>query len=423
MQARYPIFFYALFMVFVSVNSVNVEAKENRLFSFSGKIEYSFIDYYQAGSSGDSIQWNEVKFYPQLKFAAKDNLSFMAEGILRENLNYQGRSYSIAKEAYASFYLDSIDLTLGKQIISWGVSDEIKPMDYFRIGDYTDLLRKEEEGVLALRAIYYLPKANIDFVWAPLFDAHRISYDQENPWAGVPRQGVSFMVNNDLKPARNIGSSQFGLRVGCQGEGIDYSFAYIYGIDRFPTIIRMKEIGYAGSWPLMEILPLYRRIHLLGMDWNKSFSTWNLKGEFVYVLTDDPHLEPYLKAVIGGERYFSRLWRDIELFALIQLVMDKQWEEERSQSFLQNEIDYNHPFQYATTLNLDLKFSESYSLLIKGIVDMEGDGQIWQSELKWRLRDSLVIYAGADYIHGQKGTYFGFFRDNDRFLTGVRFSF
>jgi hypothetical protein len=421
MQVKHLMFFYVFFIIFFLTNVG--DAKENHSLSFSGKIESAFINYYQANHSVNSLQWNELEFYPWLKFTGKDTFSFTTEGILRKNLNYQGRSYYKAKDAYASISFNSIDVTLGKQIVSWGVTDEINPIDYFKTYDYTDLLRKEEEGVLALRAIYYLPKANFDFVWVPIFESHRISYDQENPWAGIPNQEVSFIINNNHKPARDIGSSQFGLRVGFQREGIDYSFTYIYGIDRFPTFIRMREIGLTESQPLVEISPWYQRIHLLGTDWNKSFSTWNLKGELVYVLTEDSQIEPYLKTILGIERNFSHLWSNTDLFALVQFIIDQGIEEEKGRGLSQNKIDYNHPFNYATTLNLDIKFSESYGLLVKGIFDIEEGGEILQSELRWKPRDSLVIYMGVDYISGKGGTYCGFFRDNDRFLTGIRFNF
>lgn len=404
------------------LQTMNGHANESNFFSFSGEIQYDFINYYQDSRSGSSLQWNEMKFYPQLKFKGNDTLNFTAEGIFRENLNYKERSDFTAKEAYASIYIGAIDLTLGKQIINWGVADEIKPTDYFKIYDYTDLLRKEAEGILAFRATYYLSRTNVDFVWAPVFESHRISYNQENPWAGIPRQGASFRVNNDHKPARNIGSSQFGLRVGHQAEGVDYSFSYVYGIDRFPTLVEMEPIGLAGNQPIIEILPLYRRIHVFGADWNKSFLTWNFKGEFVYVLTNDSQVDPYFKAVIGGERYFSRLWSDIELFALIQFAID-QTIGDRNQISQQHGIDYNHIFHYAATVNLDIKFSESYSLFIKGIFDMEKKGGVVQSELRWKPRDSLVFYIAADYLYGTEGTYFGFIRDNDRFIAGTRFSF
>lgn len=400
----------------------NCTAKNEDFLNSSGKIEYDFIDHYQGNHSSNSQQWNELIYYHKLKFDGTEKFYFFAEGMLRENFNYKERTHYMLKEAYTTMFIKSLDLKIGKQIISWGVADEIKLVDYFKRYDYTDLLRKEIEGIMAVRTTYYLQRSNFDFVWAPGFDSHRLSFDPQNPWSGIPNQGISLTINNDQKPARNIASSQFGFRFEHQAEGLDISLTYIYGIDRLPTSIKTNIIGFVKNELIMEIIPIYRRTHLFGVDWNKSFLTWNLKGEFAYILTDDPKVDPCIKGVLGMERYFSRLWNDIEVFTFLQLAFDRFYGE-GNQSEILNEIDYNHYFDYAITLSLDIKFSESYILTIKGISDIKNNGGIFQSEFNWKPRNSVVVFMGFDYLKGKEKTYFGSFRDNDRIFMGMGINF
>jgi len=412
--------YFICISVYIILSAVTIHAgvAKGNFYDFSAKVKYDFINFYQDNLSRDSLQWNELSVYPKLQLMNK-NAGFTAEGFLRKNFNYEGRSLYTMKETYANLSLEHIELKLGKQIINWGVADEIKPTDYFKRYDYTDILRKEEEGIFAFRATYQLGRANIDFVWAPVFDTDRISYDHKNPWAVVPRQEISFTLNNEHKPAMNLEASQFGLRAGFEQSGIDYSFTYIYGIDRLPTFIDTQTVGIVEGKPLVEVIPFHERIHLFGADWNKSFSTWNFKGEAAYVITEHPEISPYFRVVLGIDRNFSRFWSNTELYVLAQYAIDK-FTGKGEEFVKKNGVNFNHLFRQAVTLNFDMKVSETYSLHIKGILDLEKGGRLVQSEFRWKPRDSVVAYIGADYLDGRDETYFGLFRNNDRFLAGVR---
>ncbi|MFH1288112.1 MAG: hypothetical protein ABII25_05390 [bacterium] len=102
----------------------------------------------------------EVDFSPKLENKFSPSIHSYFEGKLRHNFSDEIRNRYILNEGYFDFYLDKFDVRIGRQIIPWGRADSFKPTDQFKIYDYTDFTKQDEEGIFSLKMDYFFPVLN-----------------------------------------------------------------------------------------------------------------------------------------------------------------------------------------------------------------------------------------------------------------------
>ena len=118
------------------------------------------------------------------------------------------------REAYLTKPSSRLDLTLGKEIITWGVGDlifltDVFPKDWvaFITGAPIEYLKK---GSILAKANYYVRGTGVEAIWIPVFGGDTLPTGNKlaffSPFsAGTPIQ--------DVEPPTTLGNSQLGLRI------------------------------------------------------------------------------------------------------------------------------------------------------------------------------------------------------------------
>ncbi len=450
LKRSYRVFAGSLCVVVLSAIAVrSEEEKQNRLerFRLSGLVAYENFSFLENRDAGLVDFRNEVKFLPDLDMRFSDQLRGALAVEFREDFSDASRSRVFLDKAYLDASLSNWDLRLGRQIISWGRTDVIKPTDNFKRHDYTDFIENAEEPIDAAKVDYYIGDWSVEGVWAPIFQPDILRLDPRNRWSALPRRAdlpgvgtldLTYRIDPSARPVKNPTSSQAGVRVTRQQGGWDWSASYYYGYDRLPTFVsqRVVAVDLAGRRATIELTPVHNRIHVLGLDGATQAGGFGIRGEISYTLTEgrsgtEPFADdPYFRFVGGVDRTFSRIIASHDLYINLQYLLDT--EPQRRGMNIRDDVDVGindvsirlrHFYEHALLAHLEYKLSEFTKVVARGFVNLEQGDALIQTEFVWQPRDGWTWTIGGDFMDGPAGSFFALYRRNDRLRTSIKYNF
>jgi len=289
--------------------------------------------------------WSRTTFKPKLDSQVSDNahahvsLKMYTTGELHSDWNLQ--------EAYIDYYLGSLDLRAGVQIISWGTAYSINPTDNlnpFDLSEEEAFILEEKLGATALRLKYY-PLTNIILtgVYLPYFV----------PALEVP--GVAL-------PERKLENSEYAFKLSAQSIiGCDLSASYFKGKEDYP-------------WTNGQ----YRNVEIYGGDVIGAIGEIALWAEGAYNLPESG--EEYYQLAAGGEYTF----RD-DLYCLAQYYHRNH--EDIQEHYIMTVLRY--PFLDIHTLQLGMAY------------ETENEIFILYPEVTYSLADAANIVLSGIFVLGE----------------------
>ncbi|MCG2831636.1 MAG: DUF1302 family protein [Desulfobacteraceae bacterium] len=220
-------------------------------------------------------------------------------------------------EGYIFWATKHVDLTVGKQIIRWGKTDQISPVDNinsqdlreFTVPDYED--RKIPNWLARLRLFYR--KYTIEGVYIPFFEPSRIDYFGTD-WAVYQHlkedvQGSDLLTTafkeyvkgryvKENTPANTFENGDWGIRLLRTISNWDLGLSYLYSWEDLPyyksfPIKNLTLDGSTSSGSLVsalagttnaneEIEVEYRRQHIAGFEFETTVKDFGFRGEAAY---------------------------------------------------------------------------------------------------------------------------------------------
>ncbi|MBI5418249.1 hypothetical protein HZA55_09970 [Candidatus Poribacteria bacterium] len=423
------ILFISLFLIF-QISSVYCSEDDVK---YSGNIEYSYLEYTRQDNSETPDTLDELKYYPKIDLSFANSYRMIIEGDLRNNFKLDERNHFNFKEFWIEIEKEKWSLKIGKQIIEWGRTDTIKPTNIFNIKDMTDLIDTINTGIPAVKFTRYIDMNELEFVLIPEFAEHRLPYNDNSHWFFFPRtngqMNLLYSINKDDYPSENSSSSQVGIRLNHIGTGFDWAIVGAKTFDRMPTYFRKtierNDINLKKTF--FGIYPNYKSIYLIGVDGTTTFSQYGLRGEAAYIFTEDIKSkeatidDPYLQMVLGIDRTYSDIFKDWDLFLLLQYALDKELPVHGIENQDEADAKFNHFYRQAGLFNSELKFSEFNKLILKGFRNLEKEDYIFQTEYIHKPQDVIELKVGFDLLGGMEDGFFGYFDKNDRIKVGLKY--
>ncbi|MBI5207916.1 MAG: hypothetical protein HY934_09005 [Candidatus Firestonebacteria bacterium] len=398
---------------------------------WQGTIDYSHINYNKNDKTETPLAYDEINFFPKMDLSLSEFLHIGMEGDLRKSFQLDERTYSDFRELYFEIeYKNELIFKIGRQIIEWGRTDTIKPTNVFNVRDWTDLPLDINIGINAFKFTRLLGMHELEFVYAPLFEVDRLPYLRKNRWFIFPLEDEGNTYIYDIEKNKAPGDiNQFGLRFNYIGSGFDLALVGAKIYDRVPTYFskQVKNIDINKNEVLLQIMPYYKSIYLIGMNGAATVSQYGFRSELAYVLTEDNKNnnilidDPYLQFVIGADHTFLDIIRDWDLFMLIQYALDKELPVLGEENQETESGKFKHFYRQAGLINSEFKFSEFKKIAIKGFRNLEKDDYIIKAEYIYKPVDVLEISISAEYPGGRKDGFFGYFDRNDRIIAGIKY--
>ncbi|MFQ5897432.1 MAG: DUF1302 family protein [Candidatus Methylomirabilia bacterium] len=417
----------------------SASAEELAKAHFRLPLEYEHFSYLGARGGVQTDSRNALTAIPEVEWAPSESIFFRFSLALRQDFSEEERSRIYPYEGFLDLDRETWAARIGRQFITWGRADSLKPTDVFKRHDYTDLIEDREEAIDAVKLDLFPGGLTLEGVWVPVFDPDMTSFRAENRWTALPEEGevpglgrarLTFREGRRVEPSRTLESGQIGVRLNGSSRGWDFAGMYYYGYDRVPTIIRQEvtRVDPVGSEATITLVPVHKRIHIVGGDFATVISEWGLRAEAAYTLTtdlesDDSEVgDPYLRFTGGVDRTFSRIPVGQSLFVIVEYALDTELPQRGAAN--QEEVGgLLHFFRHALLLNTTWKYTEFLRVRLEGFVNLEEGDFVLQPELSWQPMDGMTIVLGGDVLGGRRDTFFGTFRDNDRVRVRISYAF
>jgi hypothetical protein len=400
--------------------------------------------------------WHEYRLSVQLKAAFEDKADFFSECWIRTwgvpnilgsaDLTDRDKvvTMNIAlREAYVDiydFFIEHLNLRIGRQRIAWGAGDKLNPTDNLNPYDLENIWDFGRHlGSDGMRAYYYLDNFSFTFVYIPLFTpallpkgswAEILSPPLELP-GGLTLGGISDTVS--LPPTSLADSSTLGAKISFLLFNFDVSASYVYGRDSLP--IADKSTFTTTGLPQVDITNelFFPRVHIVGADLAGelfSIGVWAEAAVFfpekVTLTTDSTAIgggiqkttvlkEPYIKYVVGFDYTFSN-----GIYINVQYLHG--FFHERGP---ENLHDYFLVGMDWKLFDDKIKISPlTGGIEIDDFSDIAGNYAVFYSpQICLYPIDNAEITIGCIIIEGTDTTTFGRAKNNDEFYLRMKYSF
>lgn len=330
----------------------------------------------------------------------------------------------LLRENYIDLMAGGWDLRLGRQHVVWGEVVGLFFADVVSARDVRQFILPEFEVLRipqwAARAEYSAGDFHLDLLWVPVasYDETGVPGAEFFPAPPPPPPGFATLFRGEVRPARSLSNTNYGLRLATLRNGWDVAGFYYGSVDAAPTFYR--EV-VAGPQPAFIYEARHDRINQYGTTIAKAFGSVVVKAEAVYTrgrqfnvlrLTDSDGVvrQNTVDWVIGADFALPRDTRlNLQLF---------------QRHFLDHDPDV-----------IPDRVESGYSVLLAGKITDDVEAQmLWIASLNrtdWLLRPRVTwnfeknwrLAAGVDIFNGPPLGFFGRFANRDRIYTELRYSF
>lgn len=339
------------------------------------------------------------------------------------------------KEAALKLTFGPVDLALGKQIYSWGTADAYNPTDNINPYDYLDVVDRAKIGVYSVSANALAGPVNLTLVLVPAFTPSRetVAGSRWAPASSTPAaQGAAASrpeTRVDLPagaalqkrevPAVEIDNIQYAGRARITVAGWDLSGSYYDGFESIPVIKQRRGTE-------TTFVPVYTRMHVAGFDFSTTFGKVEFHGESAFKFVERDGKKDRLRGILG----FNYTWDEPGVPWLQSIMFIGEYARApviaaRKRSRITEGTQLISAFRDAPIGRVQLKFNEETQFAAGWTMDLSNDDKSYylQFKLNHKLTDAAQIETGVDAFYGDRDSFWGKWRDNDRFFFVLKYFF
>jgi hypothetical protein len=326
------------------------------------------------------------------------------------------------REAHASFTPgESVDLKIGRQILTWGTGDlfflnDLFPKDFqsFFIGREESYLKAPSNSV---KSSFYFDFFNLDLVWNPLFNSDRFVNGERlsffNPFLG--RKVGEREELSSREPETWLKDSEIHLRAFKNVSGYELALYGYYGFFKNPG-----GFNFAGeaTFPRLAVYGASVRGNVL-----KGIG--NIEVAYYDSLKDQSGTNPLINnsqlRFLAG--YTQELLTDLNIG--FQYYLEHRVHHDRFIANLPPGALAQDENRHTLTVRLtQLLLQQNLSLsLFTFYAPSDGDAYL-RPIVSYKVSDSWSATLGANIFTGDsQNTFFGQLEDNSNVYTRVRYSY
>jgi hypothetical protein len=376
------------------------------------------LDVVGQGAASAAVKWKLGlrADYDAVFSAYRDNYPF--------DVRRNQRSDLVVRETYLDWDAGDFDFRIGRQHAVWGEMVGLFFADVVSAKDMREYILPEFDAMRipqwAVRAEYFRSNAHAELLWIPV-----PSYDEIGrpgaefyPYAPPPPPGYAVTYRDELRPTREIGHSNAGLRLTTLAGGWDLSAFVYHSYDSAPTFYR--EID-AAPLPTFVYQARHDRIHQAGGTVAKDVGWGVLKTEAVYTRGRKFNVQS-LSVPDGLVAQNTLDWAvGLDLTPVADSRFDLQYFQRRFYRYEPGIYFREHENGYSILASK--KFGDSVEAQVTWIAAVNRTDWLLRPRLTWNINGHWRVLGGYDRFRGPPLGMFGRFDLNDRGYAEVRYSF
>ena len=359
-------------------------------------------------------------------------------------------------EAYLLYAHKNLSATIGKQIVRWGKTDQLSPVDNLNPQDLRLFILPELEErkipLWMLKLQGFGDNWSWEALYIPWFENSDIDYFNSD-WAifrhlreaikasNLPLEFKAYadhvlIIDRD-KPANNLKNGEFGGRISFTAGRIDFSLSYLYGWEKQPTIknfpIQTLQISGSFSQDNLEELPnqpdliftderitiTYKRQQVAGLEFETTLGPFGLRGEAAHFdrmsfLSSNliSVRKPVFHTVLGLDYTSANDWYFNTQFSYLKI------------------LNYTNRILYFEDDNLALMgeiskplFNNNFELRLRYNYTISDGSYYLEPSTTLKYFTNLEIEIGFNILGGDRDTLFGSFKENDQGFIRAKYYF
>lgn len=365
----------------------------------------------RTGQFNEYLKW---KISGRFDYDAAYDLSNFYPSAVRQDQRYD----FFLRENYLDISAGNFDFRLGRQHVIWGemvglfFADVVsaKDMREFILPAF-DILRIPQ---WAVRAEYSKNDFHAEVLWIPVPTLDEIGKPGADFYPG-PLRGTASYIEED-RSGRNIGNSNFGVRLSQLIKGWDISGFYYHSLDAASTFYRVS-----GPTEPLVFQPRHDPIDQFGATVTKDLGSAVFKGELVY--TDGRQFN------VGRPSAPNGLVRQNTLDYALGLDFSLPADTRLNVQFFQRVFFGYDPgifsdrVENGASVLLNGKLWQKLEAQVLLIHSLNRSDWMFRPRLSWNFQRNWRWAVGADVFGGKPTGLFGRFDQSDRVYTELRFSF
>ncbi len=356
-------------------------------------------------------------------------------------------------ETYINLSDSNWDISLGRQRVRWGKSDQLSPIDSINPQDFRQFITVdlEERAIPSwlLRTRWYGDSTSLEAVVQPWFEKSEFEYF-DSDWAFY-RNFRKAITSNPLsseelkiytraiqvkedKPNDTPENMSAAIRFGWQTEQTDFAVSYNYGWENMPTInsFPIKNIDYSGDPsdnPLEGVDPAdftkeyvqaeYKRQQTVGFEWETVIDPIGFRGEIAY--KDNV---AFISSDLTSERNpVTHLVSGIDYTSESEWYFNLQGSWYHIHDFTSNILFYDENTVSALGEVRKPILRGNLELAAKYIYTISDGSSYVQPSIKIKYFENVECEAGASVFSGNGDTMFGSYDKADQVYAILKFTF
>ena len=375
------------------------------------------------------------------------------------------RRYLEVNELYFTYYLDNIDITVGKKEINKGLAvlpltsplqrygrwDLVEPTRPRRLGTWQTTIDYTKENYsfsFSILPVFPEPKLPVNnSIWlgehdsfpdssilvstTPEFSSTLSSFSQ---FIGLDTQQVldflNSLVNHNTSPINSFSVSEeqpdekldeFGFYADYKTSlaGLDLMFSAYHG----PSVYPVLETQLIGDF--LKIIKQNPIVNNFSTGFSITRKNVELHGEGLVSFSegrkDDSYLN-YIGGVIVNLDTVAQRMHLNSFTASLEYAGEVEIREQSHDNYLISSKDtrlWDDDFILSTNTGIN----DAWNISTLHISPLSGDGLFNRMEITWQINEKLKWNIGGEIFDGNNDKYFGIWRENDRIITGFDFIF
>lgn len=342
-------------------------------------------------------------------------------------------------EAYVALSGSHYNLKVGNQIVKWGKTDEVSPLDNINPQDFRDgFVRPREDRKVPIPMVnveLYKGLYGLQGIFIPFFEKSDIDILGRD-WAFFDHfeQEIGNFEVKEKDYSNTLSNSEAGVRLSGTIVKLDYAFSYFDTRDDLPSIGSMfvpsgfpvslnsatpKNLAEFARTTNQAVVLTHDRQGITGIEFETSWGDFGLRGDAAYIyqrsfITNELQSirKPVFEYALGVDRngtnsfYFNLQFGQ----AIVQDYDDRILFSDEITNTLYGEITKG-----ILDDNVELGFRAYYSIT--------GKDYYYSPNVLFKYWDNVNLELGAEIVDGPDDTTLGLFQDNDQIYSTLEVHF